>query len=85
MVLKLAVTDRPQRTSIAKKSARSGIPTARAISRLYNTDWFSVEIIIRESVVRELVPRLIERGADGIIEYALNKVVGAADAFEPSQ
>ena len=33
-----------------------------------------------ESVVRELVPRLIEKGADGIIEYPLNKVVNRSDA-----
>jgi ATP phosphoribosyltransferase len=51
------------------------------VARLYETDWFSVEIVVDESVVRELIPRLIEQGADGIIEYPLNKVVGKADAF----
>lgn len=50
------------------------------VARLYNAKWFSVEIVIRESLVRELVPRLIERGADGIIEYSLNKIVNAGDA-----
>jgi hypothetical protein len=30
--------------------------------------------------VRELVPRLIECGADGIIEYPLNKIINAADS-----
>lgn len=51
------------------------------VARLYETDWFSVEIVVGESVVRELIPRLIEQGADGIIEYPLNKVVGRTDAF----
>jgi ATP phosphoribosyltransferase len=49
------------------------------VSRLHNAAWFSVEIIVRESVVRELVPRLIEKGADGIIEYPLNKIVNKGD------
>jgi hypothetical protein len=32
-------------------------------------------------VVRELLPRLIEKGADGIIEYPLNKVVNRSDSL----
>ncbi len=51
------------------------------VARLHDTAWFSVEIIVQESVVRELVPRLIEAGADGIIEYPLNKVVNRSDAL----
>jgi ATP phosphoribosyltransferase len=54
--------------------------TSPTVARLADTTWFSVEIVIRESVVRELVPRLIERGADGIIEYPLNKVINRSDA-----
>jgi len=53
--------------------------TAPTISQLYNTAWFSVETVIGESIVRELVPKLIGAGADGIIEYSLNKVVGYED------
>jgi ATP phosphoribosyltransferase len=53
--------------------------TAPTISQLYNKEWFSVETVIHESIVRELVPKLIESGADGIIEYSLNKVVGKED------
>ncbi len=49
------------------------------ISRLYESDWFSVEVIVNETVVREIIPRLIDMGADGIIEYPLNKIVGRAD------
>jgi ATP phosphoribosyltransferase len=54
--------------------------TSPTVARLWNTHWFSVEIVTRESAVRELVPRLIECGADGIIEYPLNKIVNAADS-----
>ena len=53
--------------------------TAPTVSQLYNSDWFSVESIIDEPVVREIIPQLIEAGADGIIEYPLNKVVNKND------
>ena len=45
------------------------------ISPLADAEWAAVEIIIDESVVRDLIPRLKELGAEGIIEYPLNKVV----------
>jgi ATP phosphoribosyltransferase len=49
--------------------------TAPTVSNLYGTDWFSVESVIAESVVRELIPELLKAGAVGIIEYSLNKVI----------
>jgi len=49
--------------------------TAPTISPLYQTDWFAIETIISEKVVRELIPQLQKRGAVGIIEYPLNKVI----------
>jgi len=49
--------------------------TAPTISNLFQTDWFSVETIISEKIVRELIPKLQKRGAVGIIEYPLNKVI----------
>jgi ATP phosphoribosyltransferase len=49
--------------------------TSPTISQLYNSDWLSVETVIEESIAREVIPSLIEAGADGIIEYPLNKVV----------
>jgi ATP phosphoribosyltransferase len=55
---------------------------APTVARLHNKRWLSVETIIREEVVRELIPRLIAKGADGIIEYPLNKVVNKEDSFE---
>jgi ATP phosphoribosyltransferase len=45
------------------------------ISQLSNENWIAVETIIDERVVRELIPQLKTYGAEGIIEYPLNKVV----------
>lgn len=50
--------------------------TAPTVSPLYKTEWFAVESVISEDVVRELIPQLIKKGAVGIIEYPLNKIVG---------
>jgi len=49
--------------------------TAPTVSPLYKTEWFAVESVISEDVVRELIPRLIKNGAVGIIEYPLNKII----------
>jgi len=49
--------------------------TAPTVSKLFQNDWFSVETIISEKIVRELIPKLQKRGAVGIIEYPLNKVI----------
>jgi len=53
--------------------------TSPTVSKLFNATWFSVESVIQESVVRDLIPKLINAGADGIIEYPLNKVVSQED------
>jgi len=45
------------------------------ISSLSQSGWVAVETIIDEHIVRELIPRLKAAGAEGIIEYPLNKVV----------
>ncbi|MDB6130285.1 MAG: phosphoribosyltransferase [Verrucomicrobiales bacterium] len=45
------------------------------ISNLSLPGWIAVETIIDEHVVREMIPRLKSAGAEGIIEYPLNKVV----------
>ncbi len=42
---------------------------------LHGEEWFSVESVIPEATVRDLIPRLIKAGALGIIEYPLNKVI----------
>ena len=49
--------------------------TGPTISHLFESDWFAVEVIVSEKVVRELIPQLLKRGAAGIIEYPLNKVI----------
>jgi ATP phosphoribosyltransferase len=42
---------------------------------LHGEHWLSVESVISEAIVRELVPKLLAAGACGIIEYPLNKVL----------
>lgn len=49
--------------------------TAPTVADLYGAEWCSVESVIAESVVRDLIPKLVAAGAVGIIEYPLNKVV----------
>lgn len=45
------------------------------ISSLSQKGWVAVETIIDEHIVREIIPKLKAAGAEGIIEYPLNKVV----------
>jgi len=49
--------------------------TAPTISNLFQSDWFAIEVMVSEKVVRELIPKLLKKGAIGIIEYPLNKVI----------
>ena len=55
--------------------------TAPTVAPLYPTaalhgeEWFSIESIIEEATVRDLIPKLIAVGAVGILEYPLNKVI----------
>ena len=55
----------------------SALPSLKAptIAHLYRTDWLSVESVVSIDVVRDLVPRLLKSGAQGIIEYPLNKAL----------
>ncbi len=45
------------------------------VSRLADTAWVAVEVILEEKQERELIPRLKRAGATGIITYPLNKVI----------
>jgi len=45
------------------------------ISHLSDEDWLAVNTILDESTVRTIIPRLKEAGAQGIVEYPLNKIV----------
>jgi len=53
------------------------LPSLKAptISSLYSEEWFAVETIVSANIVRDLIPVLQEAGAEGIIEYPLNKVI----------
>jgi ATP phosphoribosyltransferase len=53
------------------------LPSLRnpTISQLSQQGWVAVETIIDEHIVREIIPKLKAAGAEGIIEYPLNKVV----------
>ena len=48
---------------------------APTIASLYETDWYSVEVVVNQGEVRTLIPRLIRAGAQGIVEYPLHKVI----------
>jgi ATP phosphoribosyltransferase len=66
--------------NIAEKNVAKllqSLPALRnpTISRLSLAGWVAVETVIDERVVRELIPQLKAAGAEGIIEYPLNKVV----------
>ena len=49
-----------------------GTPT---ISNLTNQDWIAINTVIPESAVRDLLPKLVENGATGIVEYPLSKII----------
>jgi ATP phosphoribosyltransferase len=48
---------------------------APTVAGLYNSNWVSVETIVDVKTVRDLIPQLRQAGAEGIIEYPLNKVI----------
>jgi ATP phosphoribosyltransferase len=45
------------------------------ISQLSDQEWVAVNTILEESTVRTIIPRLKQAGAQGLVEYPLNKVV----------
>ena len=45
------------------------------INRLADEEWVALDTILDEKVVREIIPELKLRGAEGIVEYPLNKVI----------
>lgn len=66
--------------NIARKNLRKllkSLPALRnpTISSLSQPGWVAVETVVDEQVVREFIPLLKTAGAEGIIEYPLNKVV----------
>jgi ATP phosphoribosyltransferase len=45
------------------------------VSQLSDEQWVAVNTILEEAAVRNIIPRLKEAGAQGIVEYPLNKIV----------
>jgi len=45
------------------------------VSHLYQSNWLAVEVVVSKGQVRDLIPNLLKRGAEGIIEYPLYKVI----------
>jgi ATP phosphoribosyltransferase len=45
------------------------------ISPLVTDGWVALETVIDESTVRKIIPELKDAGAEGIIEYSLNKLI----------
>ncbi|MBM4384511.1 MAG: ATP phosphoribosyltransferase [Deltaproteobacteria bacterium] len=46
------------------------------ISTLADESWVALNTVVEEKLVRELIPELVDRGARGIVEYPLSKIVG---------
>ncbi|MCG6869451.1 MAG: ATP phosphoribosyltransferase [Gammaproteobacteria bacterium] len=55
----------------------SELPSLNAptVNHLYRKEWLAVETVVDSEAVRELIPRLREAGAEGILEYELRKIV----------
>jgi ATP phosphoribosyltransferase len=55
----------------------SVIPALRkpTVSSLSDKDWFALEVILEEKTVKQIIPALKRAGAEGIIEYPLNKII----------
>jgi ATP phosphoribosyltransferase len=45
------------------------------VSHLYKSDWVSIESILPEKQVRQIIPALLKIGAEGIVEYPLSKII----------
>ena len=66
--------------NVAQKDLKSIIrilPAVKTptISQLTGGKWVALEVIIDEDIVRNIIPKLKEAGAQGIVEYPLNKVI----------
>jgi ATP phosphoribosyltransferase len=63
--------------SASLKILLEALPSLRnpTVSPLAQENWVAVETVIDEKTVREIIPKLKQLGAEGIIEYPLNKVV----------
>jgi ATP phosphoribosyltransferase len=69
--LKMNVSEKNLKTVVAMLPSLN----APTVASLFETPWFSVETVVSSEKVRELIPELMKHGAEGIIEYPLNKVI----------
>ncbi len=66
--------------NVPKKSLKAVLQVLPAIKKptvspLSTATWFAVETVLDEKVVRSIIPELKKAGAEGIIEYGLNKII----------
>ena len=69
--LKLNIEEKNLKSALASLPALKN-PTVAPLSR---EGWVAIETVIDESIVRNIIPALKEAGAQGIIEYSLNKLI----------
>lgn len=69
--LKMNVPNKKLSAVLAKLPAM----TAPTVSHLTNEAWASIEVILDEQLVRDIIPEIKRAGASGIVEYPLNKVI----------
>ncbi len=83
LMLKAALEARDKvglKMNLPEKSLQNvleALPSLRrpTISQLAEEGWVAVETVIEESIARQIIPTLKDLGAEGIIEYPLNKLV----------
>lgn len=63
------------RTLVPKITALLPAMRRPTVSPLLDDDWVALEIVVEEKTVRDLLPALKRAGAEGLVEYRLNKVV----------
>lgn len=73
--LNVAETDLDKIVQLIPSITAPTIATLYQSAALKGVKWYSVESVIAENVVRDLIPKLIQSGAVGIIEYPLNKII----------
>lgn len=64
-----------QEQNLAKVEALLPSLKSPTISKLQAEGWYAVNTIVNEDLVRELIPKLKVNGAEGIVEFPLNKIV----------
>jgi len=69
--LKLNIEEKNLKSALLRLPALKN-PTVAPLSR---EGWVAIETVIDESIVRTIIPALKEAGAQGIIEYSLNKLI----------